>query len=137
VNFNDAQQKKLNEITQEIKRVVTPTFQQTPRTISQQNNTLLMCQTIFNSIKILKQNAQRQLEHADLLKDQLNQLQQSLIMQQQFSIPHHENRSRIRRAHPYLYNERSRSPSIRPSVSAATLQPMDVAAADFPKSSDV
>ena len=94
----------------------TSTFQPTP----QQNNALLMCQKISSSIKALKKNAKRQLEQADELKDQLNQLKQTLNAQQQSPMPRHINRGRVHRSHPYPLVSSPHSPSIRPSVSAAT-----------------
>src|SRR5436305_14851338 len=99
--------------------LLTPNFQQIPCTISQQNDTLLMCQRISDSIKEFKKNAKKQLEQADDLKGQLKQLKQVLMQQQQTSpMPRRMNRTRVRRSHPYLYNEQV--PSYTPTISAAS-----------------
>ena len=97
-------------------RSATPTV---PCAVSQQNDTLLMCQRISDSIKEFKKNAKRQLEQADDLKGQLKQLKKALMQQQQTSsMPHRINRTRVHRGpHPYLFNEQV--PSYTPTISAA------------------
>jgi hypothetical protein len=78
------------------------------------NNVLLTYQKIYDSIKVLKKNAKRQLEQAEEIKDQLKQLKPLLTQQQQSTpvIPRHinqTNQTRIHRYqyHPYLHNSAS------------------------------
>src|ERR1043166_6876533 len=78
----------------------TQNFQPT-RMVLQQNNILLMCKNISESIKAFKKNAKKQLRQADELKDQLAQLEQLLNTQQPSPTLRCASRNRNHRIHPY------------------------------------
>ncbi|CAB4437597.1 unnamed protein product [Rhizophagus irregularis] len=109
--FNDSFHENEPTVSVPLTHSVTPKFQSTTRTISQQKNVPFMYQKfqrISNSILIFEENAKRQLEQLYELKNHLNQLKQFLNTQQQHSMPrriNRINRNRDYRTHPYL-NER-------------------------------